>query len=138
LLLGKWNTKASRAEYDRLIGEWLAGGRCLSKADPGVSVAELALAYWRYAKGYYGKADEPTGSMPRIRVAVRTLRTSCHKTLAMSMTLYAKVRSGSKRQALTRLSYARDAERAEAPEAAASHGRFAGGVGTVEHGGPGG
>ena len=23
--LGKWNTKASRAEYRRLVGEWLAG-----------------------------------------------------------------------------------------------------------------
>ena len=25
--LGKWNTKASLAEYDRLTSEWLAGGR---------------------------------------------------------------------------------------------------------------
>ncbi|MBN2024517.1 MAG: hypothetical protein JW809_17185, partial [Pirellulales bacterium] len=29
IYLGKWNTRASRAEYDRLVGEWLAGGRCL-------------------------------------------------------------------------------------------------------------
>ena len=27
--LGKWNTNASRAEYDRLIREWLADRRCL-------------------------------------------------------------------------------------------------------------
>ena len=27
--LGKWNTKVSRAEYDRLIQEWLDGGRHL-------------------------------------------------------------------------------------------------------------
>ena len=32
IYLGKWNTAASRAEYDRLIGEWLAGGRCLRNA----------------------------------------------------------------------------------------------------------
>ena len=25
--LGPWRTKASKAEYDRLIGEWLAAGR---------------------------------------------------------------------------------------------------------------
>ena len=25
--LGKWNTTASKAEYSRLIGEWLAAGR---------------------------------------------------------------------------------------------------------------
>jgi hypothetical protein len=29
IYLGKWNTEASRAEYDQRIGEWLAGGRCL-------------------------------------------------------------------------------------------------------------
>jgi len=33
--LGRWNTKASRAEYDRLIGEWLVGGRCLPTEDGG-------------------------------------------------------------------------------------------------------
>jgi hypothetical protein len=44
IYLGKWSTKASRAKYDPLIGEWLASGRCLPNADPGVSVAELALA----------------------------------------------------------------------------------------------
>ena len=74
--LGKWNTKASRAEYDRLIGEWLAAGRCPTKIDPGVSVAELALAYWQFAKSYYRKDGRPSGSMDRIRVAVRTLRTT--------------------------------------------------------------
>jgi hypothetical protein len=35
IYLGKWNTKANRAEYERLIGEWLVSGRCLSKLDPG-------------------------------------------------------------------------------------------------------
>jgi hypothetical protein len=29
LYLGKWNTAASRAEYDRLIAEFLANGRQL-------------------------------------------------------------------------------------------------------------
>ena len=46
IYLGKWNTKASRAEYDRLIGEWLAGGRCLPAARSDLTVAELAaIAY---------------------------------------------------------------------------------------------
>jgi hypothetical protein len=45
IYLGKWNTRASRAEYDRLMGEWLASGRCLPHGDAGVRVAELALAY---------------------------------------------------------------------------------------------
>jgi len=50
--LGKWNTKASRAEYDRLIGQWLVAGRCVAKADrqADLSIAELALGYWIFAK----------------------------------------------------------------------------------------
>ena len=83
--LGKWNTKASRAEYDRLIAEWLASGRCLPEAQGGATVAELALAYWRYAQGYYRKDGEPNGSIDRIRVAVRTLRQTYGPTLARDL-----------------------------------------------------
>ena len=39
-----------------------------------------------------------------------------HKTLAITMDLYAKVRRGTLREAIGRLSYARDAESTEAPE----------------------
>ena len=53
IYLGKWNTRASRTEYDRLIGEWLAGGRCLPPRDEQnhLTVAEVALRFWRFAKG---------------------------------------------------------------------------------------
>jgi hypothetical protein len=37
--LGKWNTAASRAEYGRVTGEWLAGGRCLPEAAADLIVA---------------------------------------------------------------------------------------------------
>jgi hypothetical protein len=37
--LGKWNTAASRAEYSRQIGEWLAGGRCLPGAAADLTIA---------------------------------------------------------------------------------------------------
>ena len=59
--LGPYGTKASRIEYDRLISEWLAGGRHLAK--PGttdLSIAELSLAFLRYAKTYYVKDGQPT------------------------------------------------------------------------------
>jgi hypothetical protein len=44
--LGTWKTAASRAEYNRLIGEWLAAGRCLSASRRGsdLTVAELGVA----------------------------------------------------------------------------------------------
>jgi len=50
--LGKWNTRANRAEYGRLICEWLAGGRSLSSkaSDTSLTVAELALSYWRFTE----------------------------------------------------------------------------------------
>jgi len=76
--LGKWGTVASRTEYDRLIGEWLAGGRCLPQPDGGVTVAELARAYWEFAKGYYPKP----GSRFRVKRALRVLRERYAHTLA--------------------------------------------------------
>ena len=81
IYLGTWNTKASRAEYDRLIGEWLAAGRCLPRHESDLTVAELARSYWDFAKGYYRKDDRPTGSLGVVRVALR------HLTLAYGYTL---------------------------------------------------
>jgi len=75
--LGRWNTKASRAEYDRLIGEWLAGGRSLPKPEAFLTIAELALRYWKYAKRYYrGPDGQPTSSLERVKSSLRVLRES--------------------------------------------------------------
>jgi hypothetical protein len=74
--LGKWNTKASRAEYDRLIREWLAAGRSLPPDDGSLTVAELALHYWKFANRYYRKDGRPTAELAGIRVALRILRTT--------------------------------------------------------------
>lgn len=56
--LGPWKSRASRVEYDRLIGEWLVQGRPSTSPNrqPGkFTVVELVAAYWRYAKTYYVK-----------------------------------------------------------------------------------
>ena len=45
--LGKWNTAASKAEYDRLIAEFLANGRRLSDSNDR-TVVELPAAYTRF------------------------------------------------------------------------------------------
>ena len=39
--LGPHGTKASRIEYDRVIGEWLANGRQLPKSQATTTVADL-------------------------------------------------------------------------------------------------
>jgi integrase len=84
IYLGRWNTKASRTEYDRLIGEWLASGRCLPYrgADGGLTVAEVALRFWRFAKTYYQKNGQPTSELDEYRQAMRPLRRLYDHTLA--------------------------------------------------------
>ena len=74
--LGRWGTKASKAKYERLIGEWLAGGRCLLDGDhrAELTVAEVALPFWRFAKGYYRKDGRPTQEVAEYRLVLRLLR----------------------------------------------------------------
>ena len=77
--LGKHGTPASRAEYDRLVAEWLAAGRQLPRASPGaapadLAVAELILAYLRHAETYYRKDGAPTKEVANIKLALRPLR----------------------------------------------------------------
>ncbi|HEY2147141.1 MAG TPA: hypothetical protein VGH32_04345 [Pirellulales bacterium] len=73
--LGLWRSKASRAEYDRLIGEWLAAGRPTTNVDDSdLRVVELNRLYWQFARGYYRKDGQPTGTLEYILVALRTLR----------------------------------------------------------------
>ena len=69
--LGPHGTKASLVEYDRLVGEWLSGGRPTTTASADdLTVAELCHAYKRYATGYYRRG----GMIDNIAVAMRTLR----------------------------------------------------------------
>jgi integrase len=54
--LGRYGSAQSRAEYDRVVAEWLAGGRRLSrpKEEPGDRlIVELILAFDEYAESRY-------------------------------------------------------------------------------------
>jgi integrase len=75
--LGRWKSRASRAEYDRLIGEWLVQGRPTvpsARQYADFTVVELIAAYWRHAKTYYVKNGQPTGELPGLKVALRFLK----------------------------------------------------------------
>src|SRR5437899_2847923 len=61
--LGRYGTAASKAEYDRLIAEWLASGRQLPEVGHTLTVNEVLLAYVRYAEGYYGKDGKELGCL---------------------------------------------------------------------------
>jgi integrase len=72
--LGPWRSKASKVEYDRLIGEWLANGRRPIAAQNDITIAELANRYRKFAESYYVKNGQQTGTMHGVRVAIRFLR----------------------------------------------------------------
>ena len=67
---GRYGSPEAQAEYDRLIGEWLASGRTVSQAsgDGSVSVAELLVAYLRFCETFY---RPPSTEIERIRRALR-------------------------------------------------------------------
>lgn len=59
IYLGAFNTPESNAEYQRVIGEWLAQPLAAAGGvrDGGPSVAEIMVAYLEHAKNYYRDAD---------------------------------------------------------------------------------
>ncbi len=84
--LGKHDTPESRAEYDRLIAEWLATGRRSMTANAAsgadLTINELHLAYVHHADSYYVKNGKPTTEPVNIRLALRPLRQLYGHTLA--------------------------------------------------------
>jgi hypothetical protein len=58
--LGKWDTAASKREYDRLTSQWLSAGRVLVQTPSDLlTITELLAAFWRHAKSYYVDQDGP-------------------------------------------------------------------------------
>lgn len=72
--LGPYGSKASKLEYDRIVGEYLVSGRTGSfglHADE-ITVAILIRDYLVYARGYYGSENEAT--MRNIVNALRPMK----------------------------------------------------------------
>jgi hypothetical protein len=69
--LGTHGSRESHALYDRLVSEWLAGGRSNGAATvsgdaPGITVVEVIAAFWRHAQTYYRRPDgSPTSELKR-------------------------------------------------------------------------
>src|SRR5262245_5902418 len=89
IYLGRYGSVASRAEYDRIIAEWLANGRQLpGSANSGkvLTISELILAYWKHVEVYYAKDGKPTSEVHAIRSALRLVRKRYGATLASEFT----------------------------------------------------
>src|SRR5262249_46040920 len=83
--LGPWRSAASRAEFDRLVGEWLASGRQLDAGPPDDTRTrdEILVLYLRPATIYYRSSDgSPTSEIHNVENAMRALRRLYGDTLA--------------------------------------------------------
>lgn len=75
--LGPHGTQSSRAEYDRLVGEWLARGRRSAAGgggDSDVRVVELIAAFWRHAQTHYARPDGHKGELACFKAALSHLK----------------------------------------------------------------
>lgn len=72
--LGPHDSPESRAEYDRLVAQWLAAGRRLTTPESDLAINELLLAYLEFAEGYYVKRGEPTSEVTCLKYSIRPLR----------------------------------------------------------------
>ncbi len=80
VLLGEHETPQSRAEYDRVIAEWVAAERRLTTAKASASEAtsltvnEVVLVYWQHAERHYRHADgTPTRELADFKLSLRPL-----------------------------------------------------------------
>jgi len=68
--LGPWRSKASIADYDRLIAEWLSRGRDLKPSSvDSITLIELLASYVTWAKTYYRESNE----LEHMKLAIRPL-----------------------------------------------------------------
>jgi len=79
LYLGPHGTKASRTEYDRLCGEFLASGGALRQDQRDqLTLDQLLAGFWTHAKQHYGKdSTEPQN----YSTLIKRLRKAYGKTL---------------------------------------------------------
>src|SRR5262249_9811976 len=70
--LGKFNSPASKAAYDRLVAEWLLNrGKPVPAGVVDLTVDEVLLRYWAFAQGYYGKGSK---QLDNTTLALKPLR----------------------------------------------------------------
>src|SRR5262245_56380073 len=69
--LGRYGTKSSKQQYDRLCGEYLSSeGALLQDSRDELSIVELLDGFARYAKSYYS----PDSSEPHNKLVIKRLR----------------------------------------------------------------
>jgi hypothetical protein len=62
IYLGVWRSAASKAEYDRIILEWLANGRRMAQTGADITLVELLAAFSGHVRAYYCDAQSNSTS----------------------------------------------------------------------------
>ena len=102
--LGPWQSEVSRAEYDRLVAEWLTSGRQFVSSFDEITVVELIAKYLEFAKVYYANDGETTSEYTCMRDSVRVWpkKSNNHKALwKFGLRLYSSSLSRSTRRDVT-------------------------------------
>ena len=74
--LGDYGTTESRAEYRRLVAEWLAGGGRLPVPQEGITVVQVLEKFWEHVQVYYRRPDgTPTSEIANYKSCLRLLKT---------------------------------------------------------------
>jgi integrase len=87
ILLGKYRSARSRAEYARVISEWEANGRSIPPPDDAkadITVSELVERFWTtHAEQHYRRPDgSPSSELADYRLTLKPLRRLYGHTLA--------------------------------------------------------
>lgn len=83
--LGPYGSPESKAEYERVVAEWLSRGRtpkakrdagsAASSSPDGISVNEVLLAYWKFVLTYYVAPDgRPGVEQQKVASAIKPVR----------------------------------------------------------------
>ncbi len=74
IYLGQYGSKESRAEYNRIVGEWLANDCQLATAGPEITIVELIARWWKHAKQHYRRNGKATGTEANFKPALTLLK----------------------------------------------------------------
>jgi integrase len=67
---GAWDSPEAQEAYNRLVGEWLAGGRTPARTTKGMTVGELARAFRERAEARYRKRGQPTSHAVKVGIVL--------------------------------------------------------------------
>ena len=96
IYLGRYGTAASRQKYNRLIAEWLAGGRHLPTSQTEITIIEVIERFWEHAQKYYRHADgSRSDELQNYRYAFKPLKDLYGRTPAAEFTPRHSKRSAS-------------------------------------------